>query len=123
MILTDSLSSVSALSSRHTSSRYLVLKIASLLSGLPPNKVTVQWVPIHIGIPGNELADSVAKRSFHLSCITQVPLPGDDVCLRLKSHYAALWQSHWDLFLLVCLSPSLMFSLSLHASVYLAESR
>ena len=96
LILTDSLSSVSALSSSHTSSHYLVPKIASLLSGLPLNKVSVQWVPSHVGIPGNELADNMAKRSLHLSYITQVPFSADDVNLRLKSHYAALWQSHWD---------------------------
>ena len=92
MILTDSISSVFALSFSHTSSHHLVPKIASLLSGLPLNKVTVQLVVI----PSSELADNVAKRSLHLSYTTQVPLSADDISFRLESLSAALWQLNWD---------------------------
>ena len=96
LILTDSLSSVSALAPGLPGSHYLVPKIASLLSGLPQNKITVQWVPSHVGIPGNELADAMAKRSLHLSYTTQIPFSADDIRLRLKTHYNNLWQAHWN---------------------------
>ena len=57
----------------HPSSHYLVPKISSLLSGLPPSKVLVQWVPSHGGISGNKLADDMAKGSLRLSYTTQNP--------------------------------------------------
>lgn len=123
LILTDFLSSVSALSSSHTTSHYFVTRIPSLLSELPMNNVIGQWVHIHMGIPGNELiADGMAKRSLELSYITQVPFPADSIRRRLTTYYRALWQSHQlglNLFSLSCLnfycpisSPPL--NLSLH---------
>ena len=64
LILTDSLSSITALSSHHSSSHYVFPKISSLLSGLPPNKVIVQCVPNHIEISSNELADNMTDGSL-----------------------------------------------------------
>ena len=52
LILTDSLSSVSALAPGLASSRYIVPKNASLLSGFLQNKVIAHWVPSHVKIPG-----------------------------------------------------------------------
>ena len=108
LILTDFLSSVSALSSSHTTSHYFVTRIPSLLSELPMNNVIGQWVHIHMGIPGNELiADGMAKRSLELSYITQVLFPADSIRRRLTTYYRALWQSHQlglNLFSLSCLN-------------------
>ena len=70
LILTDSLSSIQALQLPHKSNHHLVLKIASLISDSPPNKIVIQWIPSHMGIKGNELADSLAKESLNLNYIT-----------------------------------------------------
>ena len=73
LILTDSLSAVEALKSAHTSKHHLILTIANAITRLPPNQITIQWIPSHVGIPGNDKADMLAKKSHELNYITQVP--------------------------------------------------
>ena len=86
-ILTDSFSSVTALSSHHPRSHYLVSKTSSLLSGFLPSKVRVQWVPSHVGIPGNELVDDMAKGALRPSYTTQIPLSADDLRPCINAYY------------------------------------
>ncbi|XP_045136349.1 uncharacterized protein LOC123519276 [Portunus trituberculatus] len=78
VIYTDSLSSLHLLQSRHpTSSTFLVHSIQRTLLQLPTMGwgVTLQWVPSHSGIRGNEVADAAAKMGLSEVNITPLPLP------------------------------------------------
>ena len=87
LILTDSLSAVEALRVPHHSQNYLVLQIAALISDLPSNKVSIQWVPSHNNILGNERVDALAKDAINLQYITEVPRSVDDAIRLAKLHY------------------------------------
>ncbi|UYV73310.1 hypothetical protein LAZ67_10002667 [Cordylochernes scorpioides] len=62
IIYFDSRAAIYTLQSYFSSQEPLLKSIAKSVSRLPANSsVTVQWLPAHVGIPGNELADSLAK--------------------------------------------------------------
>ncbi|UYV83115.1 hypothetical protein LAZ67_22002256 [Cordylochernes scorpioides] len=56
IIYSDSRAAIYTLQSCFSSQEPLLKSIAK-----SPTAVTVQWLPAHVGIPGNELADSLAK--------------------------------------------------------------
>jgi ribonuclease HI len=62
LIVTDSQSLCKGLSSNNPDLEPLQKKMRSL-----PNKITLQWVPGHFGIAGNELADRAAKEATRLN--------------------------------------------------------
>ncbi|UYV70538.1 hypothetical protein LAZ67_7003442, partial [Cordylochernes scorpioides] len=62
IIYSDSRAPIYTLQSCFFSQEPLLKSIANSVNRLPANSsVTVQWLPAHVGIPGNELADSLAK--------------------------------------------------------------
>ncbi|XP_050714195.1 uncharacterized protein LOC126997240 [Eriocheir sinensis] len=78
VIYTDSLSSLHLLLSRHpTSSTALAhtTQRALLLLTSEGWEVTLQWVPSHSGIKGNNIADAAAKMALADVNITPLPLP------------------------------------------------
>ena len=85
--MTDSLSAVQALTSPHYSKHYLVTKIALLLSNIHPQKIKIQWIPSHKGIPGNERADTLAKNALSLPYVTYNLCNTMDAKRIIKSHY------------------------------------
>ena len=63
-IFTDSLSSIQALKSGSSKSRPdLVNHILKLLDETTTQgqSIQIEWIPAHVGIPGNEMADSKAR--------------------------------------------------------------
>lgn len=63
VFLTDSLSALQALDSDSSD----VIEIITLLNRLTSRApVTLQWVPAHVGIRGNEIADTLAKAGSQL---------------------------------------------------------
>ncbi|UYV75408.1 hypothetical protein LAZ67_13000169 [Cordylochernes scorpioides] len=62
IIYSDSRAAIYTLQSCFSSQEPLLKSIAKSVNRLPANSLlTVQWLPAHVGIPDNELADSLAK--------------------------------------------------------------
>jgi ribonuclease HI len=94
IIFTDSLSSVSALRSVCRSSHYLVFRIAEILQSSSA-KYTIEWVPSHQGIEGNERADGFARQACDLPTPLSLPIPLGDLRRLATSNLYKTWQGHW----------------------------
>jgi ribonuclease HI len=67
VILVDSKSVIQAISSKKTPKTLTVLEVNKALRQLTALKyVMLQWVPSHVGIHGNEIADLLAKKGTTL---------------------------------------------------------
>lgn len=96
IIFTDSLSSILSLKHTHRQQNYLISKIADAFSKLTTkDKIVLEWIPSHMGIPGNEKADTIAAQSLKLNNCNAIPLPIDDIKKKIKVHYNNEWQEAW----------------------------
>lgn len=100
IILTDSKSAIYHLARctsnfRGTPIAYRILESLRRLSD--KNKlVKIQWIPSHVGIPGNEEADRLAKDALiHGTAFYCLPLFSD--CLgKVRDRCTELWKEHFD---------------------------
>ena len=75
VIFTDSLSSINDLKSLDHKSRYLISKIHQKIQIIPDQKVVPEGVPSHVGIIGNEKADSLDITTHNLLEINHIQIP------------------------------------------------
>ncbi|GBL87513.1 hypothetical protein AVEN_165132-1 [Araneus ventricosus] len=94
-IYTDSLSVLQVLNSLHCKSHPLVFSVLDLYEKLISQGFSLVfcWVPSHVGIAGNEQADSNARSATHFS---HEPVPVCDLKKHIKSCLQMKWQIHWD---------------------------
>ena len=96
-VFSDSRSALQALSSFNPI-HPLVLEILEWLFLLQHKQKVVRfcWVPAHVGVVGNELADQLAK-----SGVSRIPvnraLPCSDYVPEIKQNMKSVWQFHWTL--------------------------
>lgn len=98
-ILTDSQASLMALQSR-TSGHRLVHAIKTLTKAHQTcgRQVLITWVRAHIGTPGNEAADRLAKAGSESTTLTETYslIPMAEVKLEAKRKYLQIWQEEWS---------------------------
>jgi hypothetical protein len=75
----------------------LILRIISILISLSQLDLNIQflWVPSHVGIQGNECADSLAKSSSNLIRPSFSVIPLSDFTPLLQRHFFNFWSVYW----------------------------
>lgn len=108
-IFTDNQSAIRAiLQPRRPSGQYLIERIIDIYAQLAKRSVTLHWIPSHVGVPGNELADTHAKQATGWRpppLPQQPPNPLTEQttqllsALKLSTHREAqhIWQREWTL--------------------------
>ena len=96
VIFTDSLSALQALESGEMDNQEiskLTIACDHLMNRHSIN-VTLQWIPGHLGIKGNEEADVLAKRGAGQPQ-PEVPVTYDTVCKIIRSNLKEEWLNDW----------------------------
>ena len=93
-IVSDSrsaLQAISALSTTHP----IVNTIRDLLI-LSDKRYSLCWVPGHVGVPGNEQADQLARAAIDILPISPLSLPRSDIKIFIRQAVRASWQTEWS---------------------------
>ncbi|GBN29614.1 Putative protein in type-1 retrotransposable element R1DM [Araneus ventricosus] len=93
-IYTDSLSSIMALKSARSRSRFVNHAKKEVLSAI--DLVGLSWVKAHVGLEGNELADRNAKQAVISGTEMDIPAPRSFLRRSLKSHIINTWSTYWN---------------------------
>ena len=75
----------------------LALQTITLLNAIPATSVVLVWTKAHIGNPGNERADELAKAGSRKAEMLAIPSPRASLKASLKSHFTHLWNREWSL--------------------------
>ena len=93
LICSDSYSALQTLKSNEPNSlaHEIFDKVAST-----DKTIEFEWIPSHMGIPGNDAADLGAKSALYLDNISQIPIAYNQFKTRVKNHLCKKWQDRWD---------------------------
>lgn len=94
IIFSDSLSVLQSINNRHFNNS-IIQNILLKLHNMHHIRVIFCWLPSHIGIKGNELADTAAKSALVLPP-TIIKLPFTDFKPCLNTYLFNRWQSVWN---------------------------
>ncbi|GBM13093.1 hypothetical protein AVEN_101935-1 [Araneus ventricosus] len=95
IIYSDSLSVLQALTSLHRHSHPLAVSILDLHDRLVCTgfSILLCWAPSHVGISGNEIADTAAKNA---SAVLDNPIPLKDFKHYINLALHSRWENHWN---------------------------
>lgn len=99
IVASDSLSSIQAIITRKISARtnQLIIDIVSNIYELHINgcNITLLWIPAHVGIPGNEQVDTIAKQAAANGVPSISPPLWQDHIPELRAYVSQEWQDTW----------------------------
>lgn len=101
VIFTDSKSSLQAILANQFRSKFkftVILEIKRLLHCLSCKnvKVSLAWIPGHVGIPGNEIADQCAKDASERGCLSTFKCYAQDLLSLAKVRLGDDWFVEWS---------------------------
>jgi len=97
IICSDSLSGIMAIHNHDIRNTYILEILKSLTKIHNISKLVVlMWCPAHVGIPGNERADSLAKTALSSERTADFPIPASDLRYSIKELVRRQWQLEWD---------------------------
>jgi ribonuclease HI len=96
-IFSDSMSCLQAISN-HKFAHPDILEILEKCHNLQTNGKLVKfcWIPSHVGIKGNELADSAAKTALQLPISQNLNLIYSDLKRHINTYFIETWQNQWN---------------------------
>lgn len=97
VILTDSKSAAILIKNNTTNDNFLVGKLIREINKSQIEKLTIQWIPGHAGLIGNERADLAAKLGTNKQQIENYPLTKDDLILNLKIETKCYWNQRYKI--------------------------
>ena len=77
--------------------------------------ISLQWVPSHCDILGNEIADQTANEGHTLGVIDHYPIELEELKVKLKNTFTQQWANLWDIQKLICPLGNIKTNLGLWA--------
>lgn len=96
-IFSDSKSSLESLNKEKSAERpNLLIEILETLTKIH-TKITFVWIPAHVGLPGNEIADQLAKSAINSANIDlEVAFEARELYPMVQQYITKKWQECWD---------------------------
>ena len=97
LILSDSLSSLQAIKNIQWENPSIAA-IITLINTLMINQyeIVLAWIPSHVGIPGNEQADHLAKGATNYTNTADIKIPHTDYKYTVNRYLLTKWQERWN---------------------------
>ena len=96
IIHSDSISVLQSLKYTKLENPQIVKLFNKLNSLIHSKKVIFWWIPCHIGIQGNDNADSLAKAAINMTPDKNIKTPYTDLKPKIKEIVTKKWQQLWD---------------------------
>jgi len=99
LILTDSLSVATSIKTNNSTSRpNLFTELCQNINKIKYSDVVLAWVPSHVGLAGNEEADTLAKDGLKIEEINGTAyLEGKEINSLIREEIIKRWQTEYDL--------------------------
>jgi ribonuclease HI len=94
IIFSDSLSCIQAIKNCQINNP-IILDILELHDSINTSEVVFCWLPGHVGIKGNTLADAAAKAA-HAATVLPMSIPYSDVKQNVNSYIKSVRQAKWN---------------------------